>query len=219
MLIIFYRTLILYFFITFILRFTGKRQLGELSPSEMVTTVLISNLAAFPIENEERSLICGIIPIAVIACLEVILSYISLKIPLARRILNGKERLIIKNGRLDEAMMEKLRISVDDLEEELRGKGIFDINEVEEAVVETGGSLSVLLKMPFRSLKNSPAKSLSRSYAVLKDGRISNEALADLGINENFIISKLAEFHLKPENVFLMTLDGRGKIFIERKRK
>ena len=204
---------------TAVLRFTGKRQLGELSPSEMVTTVIISNLAAAPIENEEESLILGMLPILVIASLEIIMSYISLKSPAARRILSGKERTIIKDGRLDEAMMEKLRISIDDLEEELREKGIFDICEVEEAWVETGGSLSVLLKLPYRNVTNRQQREDIRNYVIVKDGKISKEALEDLNIDEKYLLSKLKKLDLTLQELFIFTMDEKGKIFYERKKK
>ena len=151
---IFLRTVILYFFVTGILRFTGKRQLGEMSPSELVTALLISNIVSSPIENPGVTLLSSLFPIVVIACLEIFTSFLSLKFPLFRRIISGRERYIIKNGIIDKKAMADLRISFDDLNESLRQKDIFSLYEVEDAVVEADGNLSVLLKMPFRPIAN-----------------------------------------------------------------
>ncbi len=224
MIITFYRSIILYLFITFFLRFTGKRQLGELSPSELVTTFIVSNIAAIPIENSEKSLLSGVVPIVVIFSLEIFMSFISLKFPNGRKIICGRSRYVIKNGKIDEKMMEKLRISIDDLEEELRLNGIFNLDEVDFAVAETNGKLSVYQKFDSRPASNKDMGNKSKgcegpSLSVIKDGRIVQESLECLSIKEAWLLNKLSELNLEKEDILVMTCNKDGKIFYQRKSK
>ena len=124
MLIVLIRTIILYFIIVLGTRIMGKRQLGELQPSDLVITILISNIATLPIEETEIPLVTGIIPILTLVCFEVFSSALSLKSPLARRLISGRPIVIIQNGRLNQKEMRDLRFSLDDLMEQLRGSGI-----------------------------------------------------------------------------------------------
>ena len=224
MIITFYRAIILYLFVTFFLRFTGKRQLGELSPSELVTTFIVSNIAAIPIENSDKSLLSGIIPIVVIFSLEIFMSYISLKLPAVRKIICGKSRYVIKDGVIDEKMLEKLRISIDDLEEELRLNGIFNLDEVDFAIAETNGKLSVYQKFDARPATNKDMGNKSKccegpSLSVIKDGRVMNEALEYLSLKESWLYEKLSELNLKKEDILVLTCNKDGKIFYQRKKK
>ena len=148
MLIVLIRTIILYFIIVLGTRIMGKRQLGELQPSDLVITILISNIATLPIEETEIPLVTGIIPILTLVCFEVFSSALSLKSPLARRLISGRPIVIIQNGRLNQKEMRDLRFSLDDLMEQLRGSGIFDLSEVQLAIVETTGKLSIYQKFP-----------------------------------------------------------------------
>lgn len=224
MIITFYRAIILYLFITFFLRFTGKRQLGELSPSELVTTFIVSNIAAIPIENSEKSLLSGIIPIVTIFFLEIFMSFISLKIPVLRQLICGKARYVIKDGVIDEKMLEELRISLDDLEEELRLNGVFSLDEVEFAIAETNGNLSVYQKFEARPATNkdmgNKAKSCEGpSLALIKDGKLIKESLDLLSLKESWLYEKLSELKLKKEDILILTSNRDGKIFYQRKKK
>ncbi|MEG1774094.1 MAG: DUF421 domain-containing protein, partial [Oscillospiraceae bacterium] len=154
MLIAFWRTIFLYLLVIVALRFMGKRQIGELQPSELVTTIMISNIAAIPIENMDGPLITGIIPIVLLACLEVLSSALNLKSRAVRAVVVGRPRALIHDGTIDQKELEKLRWSIDDLMEQLRGNGIFDLAEVDFALVETNGSLSVYPKFAARGVTN-----------------------------------------------------------------
>ena len=146
MLIIFLRAFILYVLVIFSVRLMGKRQIGELQPSELVITILVSNIATLPIEDINLPILTGIIPIVSLVCFDVIMSSVTLKFKKVRRIVSGNPRIIVINGKIDQVAMKQLRYSLDDLMESLREQGIFDITEVQYAIVETTGKISVLQK-------------------------------------------------------------------------
>ena len=137
------RTIILYILIIAALRLTGKRQLGELQPSELVLSIMISDLACVPMANTGIPLLGGVIPMVTIVSMEIILSYIILKSNKARRVITGQPSIIISKGVVNQREMERLRINIDDLMEELRQKSIVSIEEVNYAILETTGKLSV----------------------------------------------------------------------------
>ncbi|MDD6807903.1 MAG: DUF421 domain-containing protein [Oscillospiraceae bacterium] len=140
------KTIILYFLVIACIRLMGKRQIGELQTSELVITLLISEVAAVPIQSDDRSIRSIIVPLLVLVLLEVIISFLNIKNKKIRYLLQGKPTIIISNGQLDKAALKRLRYSMDDVMEELRKKDIFDINEVEYAVTETDGTISALKK-------------------------------------------------------------------------
>ena len=140
------RSVILYFTVILSLRLMGKRQIGELQPGELVVTIMISECAAAPIQDLDRPALNGIIAIFCLVILEVLLSVATLKLPWARRVLDGSPTFIIKNGVIDQKAMKALRLTIDDISESLRQQGVFDIREVAFALVETGGKLSVKKK-------------------------------------------------------------------------
>lgn len=146
MIIIFVRTILLYLFVIFSMRFMGKRQIGEFQPSELVVTLMISELASIPMEGSETPIMAGVIPILTLIVAEVFLSFLSMKSQLVRRVFSGSPSVIIYNGKLDEDEMERLRMSKDDVEEELRMSGCEKIGDVEYGIVETSGKFSIILK-------------------------------------------------------------------------
>ena len=140
------RSLILYIVVIFGVRLMGKRQLGELQPSELVITILISNIATLPLEDTSIPLILGILPILTLVCFEVVISWVTLKSLRMRRIISGRPKIIVRNGQIEQATMRDLRLSVDDLMTALRQQQVFDISQVQFAVMETTGTVSVYLK-------------------------------------------------------------------------
>ncbi|MGN0683150.1 MAG: DUF421 domain-containing protein, partial [Oscillospiraceae bacterium] len=149
MAIVLIRAVILYVVVAFSLRLMGKRQLGELQPSELVVTILISNIAALPVEDSSIPMIMGIVPILTLVSLDVIVSTIMLKSTKFRKFVIGTPRVIISNGKILQSEMKKLRYTVDDLIESMRGQQIFDISQVNYAIVETTGKISFMLKKDF----------------------------------------------------------------------
>jgi len=219
--IILLRAVILYLLIVFSLRLMGKRQLGELQPSELVITILISNIASIPIEDPSIPMSTGIIPILVLVGFELIVSNISLHSKKFRKLISGKPVVIIKDGKIDIKAMRKLRFSIDDLMESLRGNGIFDVNEVLYAVVETTGSVSVLQKFPYRPATAETLKIKGEStfppLVVISDGVIMQNALATLNLTEKWLFSILKTEKLDTKEIFIMTADKQKSYKIYKK--
>ncbi len=141
---IFLRTIILYFAVIVAMRLMGKRQIGDLQPSEMVVTIMISELAAIPMGNSGTPILVGILPIIILIVLEISLSYAGMKCKPIRVLFSGKPSIIINNGKIDRNEMRRLRMSSDDLKEELRLAGCRDIKNIKYAIVETNGQMSII---------------------------------------------------------------------------
>ncbi len=208
MLTIFIRGIILYALVIASARLMGKRQLGELSPGELVITILISNIATLCMEDTDLPLISGLVPILTLVSIDVIVSYLCLKSRKLRRAVSGSPKVIINQGKLDQSMLRSLRYSVEDVLAALRGKDIFDISQVQYAIVETTGSISVLLKEPHlplcRDSVQSPKKSSDPPKVIIMDGEIIDKQAA-------------AKYELSTEDIFLCTEDSKGKIVVIKK--
>lgn len=211
MLIVTVRTLIMYLAIIIAMRMMGKRQLGELQPSELVTTILISNLASLPIEETDISLVVGLIPIALIVSLEIIISILELKSPLVSRIFSGNSKIIIKKGSVDQTVLNELRYSMSDLLAALRQNNVFDIKEVSLGIVETNGKLSVYTAEDENNNK--------LMIPVLIDGNINNSGLEYLGKNAGWLNDILTKMSIEAKQVLLLECDEDGKTQLILKEK
>lgn len=221
MTIVFIRAVILYMLLIFSVRFMGKHQIGELQPSELAITILISNIATLPVEDTSLPLLTGIIPILTLASLDVIMSWLGIKSKRLRNITCGKPVVIINNGRIDQKKMKEIRFTVDDLTEALHSQNIFDISEVQFAVVETTGTVSVYQKYEYRNVTNGDMKLKSKSIdppeIVIDEGVIVNDALERLNLSEEKLRSILEKERLKVKDIFIMTLDSDMKYSIVRR--
>ena len=141
-----FRTILIYLCVLFAMRLMGKRQLGELQPEELVSTILISNLASISIESEEVPVTASLIPLFLIAALELLGSILSFRSQRFFNLMSGRPKTVILNGKIDQNALRTLRLTAADLMEALRGKDVFDHRDVSYAVVETNGSLSVALR-------------------------------------------------------------------------
>lgn len=210
-----YRTIILYIIVIISIRLMGKRQIGDMQPSELVITLLISEIAAMPLQDTDQPLLFGVSAILTIVVIEILVSIIALKSFFVRKMLSGKSAILIKDGIIDQKELKKVRITVLDLVEMLRGQQVFDISTVSFAVLETGGSLSVLLKSKDQPATVGDIKAQKGAaelpLPVISDGKILSEALSSLGIKESDVTVKLAKKGIRPKDVFLMTLDSLGK--------
>ncbi len=218
------RTLFLYLLIVISIRFMGKRQIGELQPTELVVTILVSNIASLPIEDTNIPILVGAIPILIVVCLEIILTACSLANKRVRGFLIGTPRMIIRDGIIDQTAMRAMRFSIDDLMEELRCQGIFDIREVLFAVVETNGKISVYQKFHSRNVTPSMMKLKGNDdkgipEIVISDGKAISETLYGMGKTMQWLEKLLQKEDCQLKNVFLMTLDKKGDYYIVRKNK
>ncbi len=214
MFVSFIRALILYPIVVFGVRLMGKRQIGELQPTELVITILISNIASLPLEDQNLPLLMGISPMLLLICFEVLLAWVGMKNRRVRHLLAGGPQVIIRGGVIDQRIMTELRFTLDDLMTALRGNGIFDIRDVQLAVVETNGTVSACQKAAAQpvtpeDLQMHPHET-DPPEVVIADGSISKEGCNACGLSEKKLLQFLKQKQLKPEQVFLLTADRSG---------
>jgi uncharacterized membrane protein YcaP (DUF421 family) len=222
MLILPVRTLILYLLVVLIIRIMGKHQIGQLQPFELVITIMISELAAIPMQDTEIPLLNGIIPILTLLFIQISLSLLSLKSPLVRKIICGGPSILIENGKINEFELVRLRYSLSDLLEQLRLKSIPNIADIEYAILETSGKLSVIPKSQKRPVV--PADlSLETTYEgipvlLIVDGKLQGENMKKFNLSEAWLLTELKKFNLRSWNeVFLASLDSSGNVFLQPK--
>lgn len=215
------RTFILYIAVTVAIRLMGKRQIGDMQPSELVITLLISEIAAIPLQDKDQPVIGGIVAVFFLVILEISASALTLKSFFVRKLLSGKSVVIIKNGIIDRKAMRDVRMTTLDLIELLRGQNVFDIGDVSFAILEANGNLSVLLKGKKQTVTAEDMKIKNKSDAlplpVISDGKIIPESLDALLIDKKTVMNILNKCNYKIKNVFLMTLDRNGNYNITSK--
>ena len=215
------RGLVVYITVIISVRVMGKRQIGELQPSELVTTFLLSEVASMPLQDKDISLLTCLVLIFMIVGLEVVFSVLAVKSNAFRTMMQGSSALIIKDGKLLQDKMKNIRYSIDDLLEGLRLKDVFDISKVKYAYVETNGSLSVELKdeaqpVTPQNLKL-PSDKKPLTCLVISDGKIIEKDFEMCNMTREKIEKALKKSGLKAEDVFIMTADRNGKINLIRK--
>ena len=205
------RALLLYIIIIFAVRMMGKRQISEMQTSELVITLLMSNIASIPMQDTEQSMLSGIVPIMVLLVCEITISYLMLKKSGIRRLICGKPVIVINDGTIDQQAMKELRISTEDLFEQLRQKDIFDISQVAYAILETNGKMSVFKKSLYEPVT---AKDIDiekeesiLQVAVISDGEIAKSSLKICGLGTNWLDETLKNENIALKDVFLMTAD------------
>ena len=200
------RTIILYIFVTLGIRLMGKRQVGEMQPNELVVTLLISEIAAIPLQDTSQPILDGVVAIFMLVILEIIVSVLAMKSMTVRKLMNGKSAVIIKNGVIDQNAMRQVRMTVLDLVELLRGQNVFDISTVAFAVLEVNGNLSVLLKSSEQTVTagdlNIDNGKAALPLPVISDGKIIKESLRALETDESKIKEKVAANKTDIKQVF-----------------
>ncbi|HIU42566.1 MAG TPA: DUF421 domain-containing protein [Candidatus Egerieicola faecale] len=211
MLTVLIRSVVLYLCIMLFMRLMGKRQLGELQPAELVISVLISNIVSLPVEDPNVPLLMGIIPVAMLVGLELIVSVLSLRFRSIRTLMGGNPVVIIHNGVIDQGALKTLRFSIDDLMESLRSQGIFDLSQIQYAIVETNGTVSIL---PYE--KDSPATptQLKLTLAprevpvvVISDGMVLEDGLRGASMSRKQLNRILEKEQVSVRDVFLFSAD------------
>ena len=214
----FFRTAILYLLLIVGLRLTGKRQIGELEPIELVLTMLLSDLASVPMQDFGIPLVNGVIPIVTLLAMSMLLSCVSLRNVRFRTLICGKPAIIIRNGRLQQDAMRHNRLTLDELFEELRTQGVTDISDVKYAVLETGGQLSVLLRTAAQpatpeQMRLDCEDDVFLPTVIINDGRLLRGNLRQTGHDEAWLQALLSENGVDaPSQVFLLSIDERGEI-------
>lgn len=219
MVIAFSRSLILYLLIVAGIRLMGKRQVGELEPSELVFALIVSDLAAVPMQEFGVPLLAGIIPILTLFCLTMILSILTMKSVRFRAFLCGRPSVIVAEGKLRPREMARNRFTLDELMEELRMQGVTDLTTVKYAILETNGRLSVLLhaaEQPAtcRDLGLSPPEP-GLPVILINDGRLMEHNLKGRGLDRVWLDKQLKAHHVKrPDQVFFMTVDEKNTVYL-----
>ena len=219
----FVRTIILYFFIMAGMRLMGKRQIGELEPSELVLTMMISDLAAVPMQDFGIPLLSGLVPILTLLALSLLLSQLSLRNLRLRALICGTPAVPIRQGVLQQGAMRRNRYTVDELLEELREQGFTRVEDVKYAVLENSGQLTVF---PWTAQQPPTAQQLGLDLeddvtlptVLINDGRVIRQNLKSCGRDENWLRRELARQGVpSPREVFLLTLDEQGAVLCVRK--
>lgn len=215
------RTAILYIFVTVGIRLMGKRQIGDMQPNELVVTLLISEIAAIPLQDMDQPVFIGIVAIFSLVIIEIFVSILSMKSYFLRKIINGKSVIVIKDGVIDQKAMKSVRMNIFDLVELLRSQEVFDIATVSFAVLEVNGSLSVLLKkdekpVTSKDLSIRCEKSLL-PLPVISDGKIITQSLQLLNVSRKELEKTLQKKKIKAKDIFLMMMDSKGNENIMKK--
>ncbi len=224
MAISFIRTVILYILVVFALRVMGKRQIGELQPSELVVAIMISDLATTPVSDINIPLMAGIIPILTLLVFEVVISFTTLKSEGFRNLLSGKPAVIIKNGVISQRELKKMRFSIEDLLEQLRLKDIFSISDVYMAILETNGELTVVEKSSKKTVTaedlNLTVKQEKIPLVIISDGKLRKEHLKESGFDKKWVLDTIREYNIdKIEDVFIFSIDDDDKYTLQIKSK
>ena len=216
------RVIIVYVLIIFSMRLMGKRQVGELQTTELVITILLSEIAAIPIQDKEYPLLEAVGAVFLLSSLEVFSSALSIKSNRFRRMVQGNSLIVIRNGKVDLEQLKKLRVSLDDLLEGLRCKNVFDLSEVQYAILETNGEISVMLKPECRTVTakmlniQQPDKGLP--CTVVYDGEILREDFCECGMTDEKVNRAISDRGLQLFNVMLMTADKSGVVSVITKK-
>ncbi len=221
---VFFRTILIYMFLLLTMRLMGKRQVGELQISELIVTFMLSELAVNPISDPDMPLLQAIIPIVLLLSIEGGLSFWMTKSGRVKKLLSGTPAVLVKRGELDLQAMADNRIELDELLSEMRQMGIGDPSEISYAVLEKNGKISLFPKagegpMTYKDWKNKP-KEKGIAHAVVMDGEMEREEMALAEVNGDWIERELRGRGLVLADVFLMTVDDTGGIYlVERKKK
>lgn len=218
-----FRTLFMYFFVLIMLRLMGKREIGKLSLFDLVVSIMMAEIAVFVIEDTELELNRAVLPIVTLMITQIVLSFITLKSKKIREIVEGKPVVLIANGRIEDKEMKKQRYTIDDLLTQLREKNISRIADVEFAILETSGKLSVFPKPKQLPVTKEDLNIKGSEYsgiplALVADGRIMSKNLNKINKGEEWLRENLArEGYKKLDEIYFASIDSKGKFFIDPK--
>ena len=215
MLVIAIRTVLIYLFLIFGMRLMGKRQIGELQLSELVTTLLLSEMAALPASDPSIPLAFSLLPISLLLLLEIILPFLATRFPLLKKLIDGTPSILIRKGEIDPGEMSKIRITMDELLSELRLGGVGDLSDVDYAILEQSGKLSILLKSNKQPLTpedmSLPGSSKGLAHPLVIMGQVSSFNLDFLGKDRRWLKERLTQKHCSIKDVLLFTVDDSGE--------
>ena len=221
MLVIFVRSIVLYIIVLIVMRLMGKREIGQLQPFELAISIMIADLASTPMADAGIPISNGIIPILALLVMHLIISMFNIKSIRAREILCGKPSILIYRGRIDEKMLRKERFTINELEERLRGNNVVNIGDVEYAILETSGQITVIQK-PEKKTPTVEDLGINIEYEGLAydlviDGKVMYDNLKILKKDYEWLKKQVEKFGIKPEQALIATIDGKGNFFCQEK--
>ncbi len=206
------RGFILYFVIMVAIRLMGKRQIGEMQPTELVVTILISEIATIPLDNNDTPLINPVLTVLMIASLSIITSVLTLHSPKFREVFEGHPAIVINNGVPDRKKMKALRLTMQDLLSAARQQGVFDVEQIQYAIVETNGAVSIMLKPEHNpltaALTDIKPPPYSLQHMIICDGKLIRHALEEASLSKKELDRHLRKEKVKTEQIMLLTYDG-----------
>lgn len=223
MLITFFRAIILYLLVLFVMRLMGKREIGQLQPFELAISIMIADLATIPMAEIGIPIFNGIIPILGLLAMHLLISLINLKSIKAREIICGKPSILIYRGKINEQALKKERFTINELQERIRGNNVVSLGDVEYAILETSGQVTVIQKPEKRNTIpedfNIQPEYEGIPYDLVIDGKVMNKNLQLIGKNYEWLKKEVKKFHIKPEEALVVTLDGKGQMFCQKKEE
>ena len=223
MLVLFIRSNLIYIIVLVVMRLMGKREIGQLQPFELVISIIIADLAAIPISNSGIPLTNGIIPILGLLVMDLIISIGNMKSMKFRQFISGKPSILIYRGKINEKVLRKERFTINELQERLRDKNIMNLGDVEYAILETSGQINVIQKPNKRTTIpedfNIEPEYEGISYDLVIDGNIMYDNLSILEKDYKWLKKEVKKFGYKPEEALVVTIDGKGQIFSQKKEK
>ena len=213
----------LYIIVLIVMRLMGKREIGQMQPFELAISIMIADLAATPMAETGIPITNGIMPILGLLVMHLVISMINLKSTKAREIICGKPSILIFRGKVDEKVLKRERFTINELEERLRDNNIFNIGDVEYAVLETSGQVTVIPKPNKRPTTpedfNIEPKYEGIPYDLVVDGKVMYKNLEKLGKNYVWLKKQTEKFGIKPEDALIVTVDGDNQFFCQAKEK
>lgn len=223
MLINFVRAIIIYILVLIVMRLMGKREIGQLQPFELVISIMIADLASIPMTDPGVPIFNGVVPILGLLAMHLLITVLNIKSVNIRKFTCGKPTILIYRGRIDEEALKKERFTVSELQERLRGKDVFNLGDVEFAILETNGEVSVILKP---NKRNTTPEDFSIEpdyeglpYDLIVDGKIMYDNLNKIGKDERWLLKQIVKFKVTPDNVLIATMDGKGNFFCQKKER
>ena len=219
----FVRSIVLYIIVLIVMRLMGKREIGQLQPFELAIAIMIADLASIPMTDIGIPISNGIIPICGLLVMHLLISSINIKSRKMRELICGKPTILIYQGRIDEQKLKKERFTINELQEKLRSSNVMDLGDVEYAILETSGDITVIQKPNKRNLIPEDLGLMPDyegiSYNLVVDGKVISENLKMIDKDYEWLKKQVQKFNIKPEEALIVSINGSGNIFCQKKEQ
>ena len=223
MLATFFRSIIIYIIVLIVMRLMGKREIGQMQPFELAISIMIADLASIPMTDIGIPISNGIIPIMGLLVMHLVISVLNMKSGTLRGLICGKPTILIYRGKIDEEKLRAERLTLNELEEKLRSNNVMNLEDVEYAILETSGDISVIQKPNKRTTTPEDFDIMPEyegiSYDLVIDGKVMQDNLNKLDKSYEWLKTQTEKFQMKPEEALIVTVNGKGDIFCQKKQK